>query len=377
MIASVAAVLAIVGALLWVVEFVADPRAAMSAYLVAYVCATTIMLGAALQIMMSHLVGARWFVVLRRIALMIIAPFPVLAILGIPLILGIRWLYPWAHGATSAHRAIWLAPGFFTVRTAIYLILWVWIAERLRRWALYQDHASAAEIVRSTAALRRLSTIGLFVMIISGTFAAFDWTMSLEPTWYSTIYGALLLVGGIVAALAVMILLAFAPASGIGRWRRAITVDQGNALATLLFTFIILWAYFAFSQFLIIWIADIPVEAAWYRTRAGGGWGVLAAATFIGLFAIPFALLLLRWIKRTPRALMALALWIVVVYLAETFWMIRPATSPTLQLRLVDVAAVIAVAGALIAVAAVRARPLATLPAGDPYLDEALRYRRG
>ncbi|HEY3933947.1 MAG TPA: hypothetical protein VGL65_04950 [Gemmatimonadales bacterium] len=377
MTAPAAAVVAIAAAVLWVVGFAADPRAAMSAYLVAFMAAATIMIGALLQVMMSHLVGAQWFVVLRRFGLMITAPFPALAVLGVPLLVGAPWLYPWANPSVTVHHGIWLSPQFFAIRGMIYLALWAWIAERLRRWALYQDGASASGIVHATHALRRISVVGLIVVTLTGTLAAFDWTMSLEPDWYSTIYGALVLVGGIVAALAMIAILAFGGSTTTNSWRNTITADHGSALATLLFTFVILWAYFSFSQFLIIWIGDIPVEAAWYRTRATGGWGVLAGVTFAAALAVPFVLFLFRRAKRSRGVLAAAGVWIVAAYLANVFWMIRPATSRVPAVRLIDLVALVAVGAALVAVATVRSRRLATLPVGDPYLDQALRYRRG
>lgn len=333
----------VVGLVLWIVGLCVEPRQALFSYLFAYAVILTIVLGALVQIMISHLTSARWFNAFRGFALALVATLPVVALFAIPVFVGVHELYVWTSPAALppelrapvSHKAAWLNTPFFIIRGVMYLAVWVTLGELFRR-------RSAPE--------RRLSAIGAILFGLTLTFAAFDWLMSLEPAWYSTIYGVYVFAGGILAALA-----AIAVVAGVAcRWndtvRTIITPEQLGALGTLMFTFVIFWAYIAFAQYLIIWIGDIPADSRWYVVRSNGGWGILALVVVAGQFALPFILLLSRAIKRNPNTLALVGLLILVAHVLDIFWLVQPALHPaSVHVSWLDVAALLMVGGCVVA----------------------------
>lgn len=360
---------ALVGAVLCTVGLFTDPHRTLVSYLFAYAVVLTVVLGCLIQVMMSHVTGAHWFVVLRPMSLDLASPMPVLAVLLLPILIGVHVLYPWAApGALPAAAAAivgrkraWLNVPFFESRAVFYVIVWVVSGELLRRWSLGQDARSstgtAAEMTAATRRLRLLSAVGLIVVGFTLTFAAFDWLMSLDPAWYSTIYGVYVFAGGFLAALALITVVAYAALRGNLIARTAVTPEQFGALGKLLLTFVIFWAYIGFSQYLIIWIGDIPADTPWYLSRARGSWGVLALIVLIGQFALPFIVLLSRTFKRRPRALAVLGAWLLLMHVLDIYWLVLPAHEPDgMHPSWLDVAALLLVAGCTVATAAWRAK---------------------
>jgi hypothetical protein len=373
----------ILGLVLVAIGVTIEPRRALAAYVFGYATVFTIVVGALIQVMLSHVTGARWFTVLRRLTLDVTGAIPVLALLAIPLLAGVRVLYPWADPAALpadaraliARKAAWLNVPFFIARSVLYLVAWIVVAWALRRSAHAQDHALGDRAVRAARRLRRLSAIGLVVVALTLTFAAFDWLMSLEPTWYSTIYGVYVFAGGYLAALALVAVVGYVASRGTTAMGGAVTSEHFGALGQLLLTFVIFWAYIACAQYLIIWIGDIPREVSWYAVRTSGSWAVLALIVGIGQFVIPLVLLLPRGLKRRPAFLAALAGWLLAMHLLELYWMVLPAIDPAgVNLSWVDVAALLMIGGFALAAACWRARGDPALPLGDPYLAGALRY---
>lgn len=382
-VARYAMVAGVVGLVLFAIGVTIEPRRALAAYVFGYATVFTIVIGALIQVMLSHVTGARWFTVLRRLTLDVTGAVPILALLAIPFLAGVRILYPWADPAALppdvraliARKAAWLNVPFFVARSVVYLVAWIAVAWSLRRAARAQDHALGETAVRATRRLRRSSAIGLVVVALTLTFAAFDWLMSLEPTWYSTIYGVYVFAGGYLAALALVAVVGYVGSRGIAAEGGTVTSEHFGALGQLLLTFVIFWAYIAFAQFLIIWIGDIPREVTWYAVRARGGWGVLALIVGIGQFAIPFVLLLSRNLKRHPAFLAGLAAWLLAMHVLEVYWLVLPAIDPAgVSVSWVDVAALLMIGGFAMAAACWRARRDPSLPLGDPYLARALRY---
>lgn len=374
----------IVGFCLCVIGVVIDPRHTLTSYLFAYATVLTVVLGALIQVMIGHVTAAHWFTILRRRTLAVTTSVPVLAVLALPILFGAPVLYGWASPAQLpvevrelvARKAAWLNVSFFVVRALIYLVVWIVLAEALRRWSLRLDTTqgtTAAAVVRRQ---RRLSAIGLVGLGLTLTFAAFDWLMSLEPAWYSTIYGVYVIAGGILGALGLIAVMAYAARRWDDQLHDAITPEHFGALGKLMLTFVIFWGYIAFSQYLIIWIGDIPNEASWYVTRSHGSWGVLATIVAIGQFAIPCALLLSRPLKRRPAALAAIGLWLLVMHMLDVYWLVLPALVPSgIQVSWLDLAALLMVGGVSMATAAWRARCWNDIPVGDPYLSDAMTYR--
>ena len=378
-----ATIVGVVGLVLVAIGVATEPRRALAAYLFGYAAVFTIVTGALIQVMLSHVTGARWFTVMRRLTLDVTGAIPALALLAIPFLVGVRVLYPWADPTTLppdaqvliARKAAWLNVPFFVARSVVYLVAWIVVAWSLRRAAHAQDHALGDTAVRATRRLRRLSSIGLVVVALTLTFAAFDWLMSLEPTWYSTIYGVYVFAGGYLAALALIAVVGYLGSSGVAAEGGAVTSEHFGALGQLLLTFIIFWAYIAFAQYLIIWIGDVPHDVSWYVVRSRSSWGLLGLIVGIGQFAIPFALLLSRSLKRRPGFLAALGGWLLAMHLLEVYWLVLPAIDPAgVSVSWLDVAALLMIGGFALAAACWRARKEPALPLGDPYLGRALHY---
>ena len=379
-----AAIVGVVGLVLWIIGVIADPRQAFASYLFAYVWALTIAVGALLQVMMSHVTGARWFTVLRRLTLTISAALPALAVLVIPVLLGVRLLYPWAHPATlsaeaqklALHRQALFNVPFFTVRAVIYVILFAAFGEIMRRWSRREDKMSGdASIVAAVHRQRRFSAFGLIVVGLLLSCVAFDWLMPLDPLWYSTVYAVYVFAGGFLASLGLVALVADLSVRSGGALAGIVTPEHFGALGKLMITFVIFWLYIAFSQYLVIWIGDIPADSSWYVVRGVGSWGVLGLIIAFGQFAIPFVLLVSRPIKRRPAALAAIGAWLVFMHILDVYWLVLPAFHPTgFTVSWMDLAALLMVGGLATSFAAYRVRGGVALPVNDPYLPQAVSY---
>jgi hypothetical protein len=322
-------------------------RQALASYLFAYVVIVTIAVGALLQVMIADVTGARWFDGLRPTGMRIARTLPLLAVLALPILLGAHALYPWADVATLApearsivaRKAAWLNVPFFIARGIGYVVVWTIVEELVRR----QGAADARP-------RRSVSAWGLVVVGLTFTFACFDWVMSLEPAWYSTIYGVYLFAGGILAALALIALLDYSPRAG--RRRVADGEHQIASLGKLILTFAMFWAYIAFSQYLIVWIGDLPSEVGWYVSRTHTGWVVLAIVGGVGQFVVPFLALLGFEAKRRPRVLWIVGTCILVAHVVDVFWLVMPSVFPSgFHIGWTDVAAVLMVGGVILSAA--------------------------
>ena len=383
-IARRALIAGLVGFLLCIVGVVIEPQRTFAAYLFAYVTVLTVVVGALIQAMTSHVTAARWFTVLRKLTLSVSASLPMLAVLVIPVLLGTRFIYPWAHPASLPaamqklveHRHAWLNTPFFDIRAVIYVIIFTAFGEVMRRWSAREGVASdSADTVRLLHNQRRTSAIGLIATGLTITLVAFDWLMPLDTQWYSTVYGAYVFAGGFIAALGLIALIAYLSIRNDGALAGTVTDEHFGALGKLMLTFVVFWVYIALSQFLIIWIGDIPADASWYVTRGSGSWAVLAIMVVAGQFAIPFLLLLSRTLKRHPRALAAIGLWLVIMHVLDFYWLVLPAFDPTgISVSWVDFAALLMVIGFTTAAAAYRTQNTAVIPVHDPYLAKSLQY---
>ncbi|HEY2378755.1 MAG TPA: hypothetical protein VGH98_22425 [Gemmatimonadaceae bacterium] len=382
-IATIAAITGFVGLVLFVIGVVLEPRQALTSYVFAYAAMSTVVLGALIQVMMSNVTGARWFTVMRRITLHVTGAMPALVILAIPLFAGAAIIYSWTSPSMlpAATRAIvdrkvaWLNMPFFIVRGVVYLGVWLAVAEILRGRSLRRDETRGLAAASETQRLRRFSAGGLVAVGLTLTFASFDWLMSLEPTWYSTVYGVYVFAGGFVSALGLIAILARISSRAGVALDGVVTPEHFGALGKLLLTFVIFWAYIAFSQFLIIWIGDVPLDASWYLTRTSGSWGTLALIVVIGQFALPFVLLLPRAPKRRPRFLAAIGWLLLATHVLDSYWLVLPALHPLgMAPSWLDVAALLMVGGLTAAAAVWRARGQSLLPLGDPYVARAMQY---
>ncbi|HEV2800288.1 MAG TPA: hypothetical protein VGW12_07315 [Pyrinomonadaceae bacterium] len=320
----VALVICIVGAFL-------SPAGFWRAYLVGYVFWTGVSVGSLAIIMLHHLSGGGWGVVIRRPLEAAARTLPVMAILFLPIAFAVftHTLYPWTVPEERdleiiKHKAIYLNVPFFLGRTVFYFAAWLGLAYFLSKFSLQQDRTDdPRERRRLKERMQNISGPGILLFGLTVTFAAVDWVMSLEPEWFSTIYGLLIMVGWGVSALAFAIVTTVI----LSRDERLAHVYQPRHFhdhGKLLLAFVMLWAYFSFSQFLIIWSGNLPEEIPWYLRRLFGGWGYVAVALVIFHFALPFILLLSRERKRRGRALVLVALLVLVMRVIDLFWTIAP-----------------------------------------------------
>jgi hypothetical protein len=312
------------------IGFAVSPQQFFRSYLFAYLFWLSIGLGCLPLLMMYHLVGGAWGYSIRRLLESGTRTIVALAILFIPIVLGMGKLYAWIHpvnpevGEKILKKALYLNVPFFIARAVFFFFLWWFFANRLNRWSTAQDETGDIGLLRRFS---RLSAPGLIFYGLTLTFAVVDWAMSLEPTWYSTVYGMLWIVDTALAALAFAIVI-FAFLSDRPPLSDVAQPDYFHDLGNLLFAFLMFWAYLSFVQLLIIWSGDIPEEIHWYLSRLQHGWEWTAAVLIVFQFFVPFFLLLSRRNKRRPQTLGYIALLVLIMRIVDTFWMIIPSFYP-------------------------------------------------
>jgi hypothetical protein len=271
-------------------------------------------------------------------------------------------------------KAPYLNVTFFIVRAVFYFAYWMVCIVLLNRWSEGQDRGTIATTPADSVRFRTISAPGLLFLVLTVTFAATDWVMSLEPEWYSTIFGLLTVVGQGLAAVAftiiVLSMLAESrPLAGV------VSQKHFHDLGKFMLTFVMLWAYLSFSQFLIIWSGNLPEEIPWYLKRMRGVWGWLAIALIVGHFAIPFLLLLSRSLKRNRALLSKVAVFVIVMRLVDYIWLVGPAYEQHgFPLHWMYVAIPIGMLGLWFVAFARNLRSRALLPVNDPYFKEAFAH---
>jgi len=343
-----ALVVGMVAGALCVLGALASPSQFLRSYLVAYLFFTGIALGCLAILMIQHITGGAWGAVIRRQLESATRTLPLMALLFLPLAAGLRELYKWARpdvvndDPLLAHKAVYLNPTFFNLRAILYFAAWIIVARALNRWSVEQDRTGDP---LPGQRLELLSRGGLALLGITMTFASIDWMMSLEPHWFSTIYGIIFMGGSVLSAFAFAIAMLALAANG-EPLADVITPRALNDLGNLLLAFVMLWAYFSFSQFLIIWAGNLPEEIPWYIARLRGGWQWVALGLVVCHFALPFLVLLPRAVKRRAPVLGAVALGLLVVRFVDLFWVVTPAFRPAnLAVHWLDAAAALAVGG--------------------------------
>lgn len=351
------------------------------AYLLAYLFWSGLALGCLAILMLHHLVHGTWGAVIQRVLEAATRTLPLLVALGVPLVFGMEHLYEWSHPEAVAHDALlqhkspYLNVPFFTQRAVAYFVIWLALAYGLNRWGRQLDTAhdeDTAMILRRR--LQLLSGPGLVLYVLTVSFAAIDWVMSLEPHWYSTIYGIMLLVGQILVAMAFAIVV-IACLAGTEPLSTVLVPGHWHDLGNLLLAFVMFWAYIAFSQFLIIWSGNLAEEIPWYVHRTHGGWQWPAMGLIVFHFALPFVVLLSRVTKRTPTLLNRVAAAMIVMHLLDVFWLVMPAFRPShLTIHWLDLVMPVAMGGIWIVVFIwhLRRRPL--LPLRSPRLQGVAQH---
>jgi hypothetical protein len=354
-----------------------SPAQFFRAYLSAYLFYLGIAHGCFAILMLYYLTGGAWGFLIRRILEAGMRTMPLLAILFAPVAWGVGYLYPWARPEEVAaqpglqHKEIYLNPGFFWFRAALFFVIWVFIVYLLSVWSRREDETGDP---RYSRLLVRLSGPGLAVYGITITFASVDWVMSLQPAFRSTIFGPLFASGEILAGMACALvvlgwLVGRPPLAGL------VSVEALNDLGNLLFTFLIIWAYMAFFQFMLIWIANLRYDVIWYLPRSRDGWEYVAWALFLLKFAVPFFLLLQRDVKRNPRALASVAALVLGMHLVYQYYQVQP---PFLALDLaehwMDFLTPVAIGGLWLAYFLWQLTRFPILPRHDANREAALHY---
>src|SRR5437879_11006436 len=349
------------------------------AYLLGFMCWLGVALGSMAILMIRHLTGGGWGTVIRRILGAAMRTLPLLALLFVPVILGIRRLYIWAQPLGNIEdkhlrehleqiTQTYLTVNGFIIRAVFYFAVWNVLSFLLSKWSKETDRPNAPD---NSGRFKAVAGPGLILYGFTISFAATDWVMSLDPSWISTIFGLVILIGQVLSAMcfAVVverILFNYRPMSEM--LRPDFVHDHGKWMLT----FTMVWAYFNFSQWLIIWAGNLPTEITFYLKRLSGGWGSVGLILAVFHFAVPFAILLSRPFKRDIRKLVWLAVWLLLMRYVDLFWIIEPNFSKTLSLTWADVVVPIAIGGLWLAYFFRNLGAMPLLPAYDPSAVEVL-----
>jgi hypothetical protein len=359
----------------------------LGSYLTAWVYWLTIALGGLFFTVLHHLTRAGWSVVIRRLSEHVAATLPVLAALFVPIAVGAGSLFSWMGPGAAGdelvqHKAGYLDPTFFYVRSAIYLLVWSLLGWWYWKRSLAQDATGDPVVTRR---LQTFSAPAMVLFAVTLSFASFDWVMSLDPHWYSTIFGVYVFAGSTVAILSVLSLLAIFTSSAGKAGHRGplagvVTPEHLHDLGKLLFGFVVFWAYIGFSQYMLIWYGNIPEETVWYAHRMEHGWDTATYALVIGHFALPFLYLLSRDVKRRRLPLAVAAIWMLAVHYLDLFWLVMPAASAGhaepvhFAFAWYDFVNLLAVGGITFGAFGWVARRRPLVPVADPRLPESLTF---
>jgi hypothetical protein len=369
---ALALIVCIIGAFFW-------PQQFFRSYLWSYLFFVGISVGCVAVLMLQYLTGGAWGIVIRRICEAAARTLPLVALMFIPVLVGMKSIYLWSHPDVVAadevmrHKQMYLNVPFFVIRAVVYFAGWGALAYFLNKWSARQDQEGANGW---TARMSRISGPGLVFWGFSVTFMAIDWVLSISPHWFSTIYGMLFMAGQGLTCFAFVILMVILLANR-PPLEGAITHRHLHDLGKLMLTFVMVWAYFSFSQFLIIWSGNLPSEITWYVERLRGGWGFVGLGLVFLHFALPFALLLSRDVKRNYKLLTWIAVLIVFMRLVDLYWNVAPDyRKGAFGVSWMDILLPVGLGGVWLwyFAAQLPRRPL--LPVNDPHLEEALEHGR-
>lgn len=347
------------------------------AYFVSFVFFLSITLGALFFVILQHLTRAGWSVVVRRFAEAFSVNFWLLLLLFLPLLFGLEHLYEWMRPGVLEHDALlqkkspYLNRTFFLIRIGIYFLTWILLSRWFFARSLEQDRTGAPEL---TTLMQKVSAPGMFAFAFTLTFAAFDLLMSLEPHWYSTIFGVYFFSGSALSFFAVLPITSFAIQRS-GRLQGVISPEHYHDMGKLIFAFIVFWTYIAFSQYMLIWYGDIPEETTWYLRRQTGEWATLSWFLLIGHFVVPFLALISRIPKRQKGALALGAVWVLFVHYVDLYYLVMPhASEGKVPLHILDLTCFLGIGGFYVAAFANRLRNRSLIPIKDPRLAESLAF---
>ena len=349
-------------------------------YLVAFFWVLTIGLGALWFVTLQHLTRSEWSPVVRRIAEVLGSNIPLLAVMALvvvgPLLMGNHDLYKWANPAEVEHshllqkKQAYLNTGFFAARFVFYFGVWFIFSRLFLKRSVEQDTSGKPELTNN---LWAVSAPGMILFALTTTFCSIDFVMSLAPEWFSTMFGVYIFAGCVVSFYSTMGLIVLWLQKN-GRLSKSITVHHRHDIGKMMFAFVVFWAYIAFSQFMLIWYADIPEETVWFKPRLGEWLPVSAALLFLH-FVVPFLGLLSKHVKRHRFGLGFWAVWLLVIHYVDLYWLIMPNYSPgKVPFSLMDICAWLGLGGLFLASSARTAMNLNLRPTRDPRLDKSLAF---
>lgn len=345
-------------------------------YLTSFVYWLTLALGGLFFMVLHYLSRAGWSVVVRRLAEKAASTLPLFAVLFLPI--AFFWmhdLFHWthadavAHDPLLAHKAPYLNTGFFYVRAAIYFIVWITLSRAFIKASNAQDESRDEA---TTGRLNKWSAVSMVLFAVTLNFAAFDWLMSLEPHWFSTIFGVYVFAGSVVAIFAFLILTSIR-LQAAGALQGVVTDEHYHDMGKMLFGFVVFWAYIGFSQFMLIWYANIPEETLWFDHRWQHGWQPVSIFLAAGHFGLPFFYLISQPVKRHKLAMTLATLWLLFMHWVDIYWLVMP-TLGGFHPSLVDVTCWLGIGGFFLAALGRAMQQGNLVPTGDPRLAESLAF---
>jgi len=343
-------------------------------YLIAFSFYLSLVLGGIFFTLIHHLTRAGWSTAIRRMSEALGANAPLMALFALPILFGLSKLYHWTHPGDDPlliGKQPYLNVPFFVVRMLFYFAVWIAISRFYYRSSVAQD---ATGDLALTSRMQKLAPISMIAFALTLTFAAFDLLMSLDPLWFSTIYGVYYFAGSVGAFFAIVIgLLIFLQSQGV--LSESINTEHYHDLGKLMFAFIVFWAYIAYSQFMLIWYGNIPEETVWFEVRMQGVWGGVSLFLVLGHFVGPFLFIMSRKMKRRRGTLLAAVIWMLFMHWVDLYWLVKPAAGATsLGFRVVDLTAFVGIGGIFVAQLASRLRACSLIPERDPRLRESLAF---
>ncbi len=366
---------AIVGS---IVGYLSEPKQFVASYLVNFVYFTSITLGAMFFVMVQHLTGSAWSVTVRRQMENLMVTTPVAALLFLPIAFNIPSIYEWAHkefysaDPVMTFKMEFFNPKLYLLRMAVYFTIWTVLAFNLYRHSVAQDSGGSLERIRKSSFW---SAPGLLLLMVTVTSASVDWLMSLEPHWYSTIFGIYVYAGGALAFMAVLTLICLMLRRA-GLLINTINLEHYHDLGKWLFALTVFWAYIAFSQYMLIWYANIPEETIWFKHRLEGNWSWVSALLLVGHFIVPFLVLLPRAAKRNVNVLTGISIWILLMHYVDLHWIVMPTMHVhSFHLHWLDLVTFLAVGAVFAFVFWTRLRKHALVPMGDLRFEQSLHFK--
>lgn len=371
--------LLIIGAALGLLGFYVDHPRAVFSYLVSYMFLVSLGVGSVFLLALEYVTGADWSVPFRRLVEFIGFITPFLLILAIPLLFNMEELFHWANREALAKNEMLLGKSpylntqFFIIRVIVFILIWSIFYFAISRNSFKQDSSGDQNLTRINIKLSAVF-IPLFALTIS--FTAFDWMMSLEPHWFSTIFGVYFFAGTVIAALSAATIFAI-PLKEKGYLHPDLNNEHLFSFGALLFAFVNFWAYIAFSQYMLIWYADLPEETFWFLTRWQGSWVYFSVLLIIIHFIVPYIILLSQPAKMDPKRLKFAAIWLLFAHFFDLFWLIMPGME-SMKLGYIfswiDLTFPIAAVGIVILIFSMRAKKNNLIPIGDPKLQKGLNF---